>query len=193
MCKHLYFIGGTMGIGKTTACQRLKERLWKSVFLDGDNCWDSHPFTVNEETKAMVIDNICYVLSRFLKSSAYDHVIFCWVLHEQSIIDAILDGICRLVDGNVSWKFHNISLICRKEALIARLSGDIENGLRSSDIIERSTIRLPYYAYLKTHKIDVSDLSAEDTATWIIESPFVTLEGPFPCDHGDQEPSSPGC
>ena len=75
--KKLYLIGGTMGVGKTTVCQYLKKQLPKSVFLDGDWCWDMSPFQVTEETKAMVLDNICHLLNRFLACSAFDHVLFC--------------------------------------------------------------------------------------------------------------------
>ena len=58
--KKLYLIGGTMGVGKTTTCQVLKTKLDKSVFLDGDWCWDMHPFMVNEETKKLVLENIWF-------------------------------------------------------------------------------------------------------------------------------------
>ncbi|MBE6559472.1 MAG: nucleotide kinase, partial [Ruminococcaceae bacterium] len=34
MMKTLYMIGGTMGVGKTTVCQQLKQDLPNSVFLD---------------------------------------------------------------------------------------------------------------------------------------------------------------
>ena len=34
--KTLYFIGGTMGVGKTSVSQQLKNELPDSVFLDGD-------------------------------------------------------------------------------------------------------------------------------------------------------------
>ena len=80
--KTLYMIGGTMGVGKTTVCQQLKQDLPNSVFLDGDWCWDASPFQVTDETKAMVTNNICYVLNNFLKCSAYENIIFCWVMHE---------------------------------------------------------------------------------------------------------------
>ena len=56
--KNLYLIGGTMGVGKTTACRILKGLLPRAVFLDGDWCWDADPFVVTEETKGMVTDNI---------------------------------------------------------------------------------------------------------------------------------------
>ena len=49
--KNLYIIGGTMGVGKTTTCQILKQKLKNSVFLDGDWCWDMNPFKVTDETK----------------------------------------------------------------------------------------------------------------------------------------------
>ena len=80
--KKLYLIGGTMGVGKTTVCQILKQKLEQAVFLDGDWCWNAHPFQVNEETKAMVMDNICYLLNNFLSCSAYRNIIFCWVKSE---------------------------------------------------------------------------------------------------------------
>ena len=51
MMKTLYLIGGTMGVGKTTVCQLLKQDLPNSVFLDGDWCWDASPFQVTDETK----------------------------------------------------------------------------------------------------------------------------------------------
>lgn len=36
MKKTLYFISGTMGVGKTATSRILKDRLDKCVFLDGD-------------------------------------------------------------------------------------------------------------------------------------------------------------
>lgn len=85
--KRLYLIGGAMGVGKTAVGQRLKELCDRSVFLDGDWCWDAHPFQVTEETKRMVMDNICTLLGNFLRCSAYETVIFCWVMHQQAILD----------------------------------------------------------------------------------------------------------
>ena len=69
--KNLYMIGGTMGVGKTTACKLLKRRLDNAVFLDGDWCWDADPFQVTEETKALVLDNISHMLNNFIHCTAY--------------------------------------------------------------------------------------------------------------------------
>lgn len=88
--KKLFIIGGPMGVGKTAVCQNMKNKLDNCVFLDGDWCWDANPFQVTEETKKMVTDNICYLLNPFIHCSAYKNIVFCWVMHEQSIIDTIL-------------------------------------------------------------------------------------------------------
>ena len=149
--KTLYMIGGTMGIGKTTVCQQLKQDLPNSVFLDGDWCWDASPFQVTDETKAMVTNNICYVLNNFLKCSAYENIIFCWVMHEQSIINSILE---KLDTQNCEVKC--ISLVADEKTLRERLAMDVERGIHSEDIIERSIARIPMYQALNTIKIDTN-------------------------------------
>lgn len=162
--KSLYLIRGTMGVGKTAACQILKKRLNNSVFLDGDWCWNSSPFQVTEETKTMVTDNICYMLNNFIHCSAYENIIFCWVMHEQSIIDAITS---KLDLSEV--KLFSISLICSESVLRERLIKDVESGIRTADVINRSVSRIPLYSCLNTVKIDVSEISAEETADRIAE------------------------
>lgn len=149
--KTLYLIGGTMGVGKTTVCQRLKQDLPNSVFLDGDWCWDASPFLVTGETKAMVMDNICHLLNNFLRCSAYENVIFCWVMHQQSIIDGILQ---RLDTAGCTVKC--LSLLADEAALRKRLAADVEKGLREPDVIDRSAARLPLYQALDTIKVDTS-------------------------------------
>ena len=155
--KRLFLIGGTMGVGKTSVCQMLKTKLENAVFLDGDWCWDADPFQVNDETKQMVVDNICHLLNNFIHCSVYDNVIFCWVMHEQSIIDDILSHL-DLTNCDVK----TISLICRGNALVERLKKDIKAGVRQEDVLSRSIERLPLYDTLNTQKIDVSDLSIKE-------------------------------
>lgn len=162
--KHLYIIGGTMGVGKTTTCQILKKRLPNSVFLDGDWCWDADPFVVNDETKEMVTDNICHLLNNFIDCSAYQNVIFCWVMHEQGIIDGLLS---RLAPHDCA--VHTISLVASPNALEKRLKKDVGRGLRQPDIVERSIERIPLYDKLNTQKVDVSDISPDETAEIIIK------------------------
>ena len=161
--KTLYIIGGTMGVGKTTVCQLLKHQLDRAVFLDGDWCWDAHPFAVTEETKAMVLDNICHLLNNFLACSAYEHVVFCWVLHQQEILDTLLSRLdthaCRV---------HLLSLVCDEKTLTERLEKDIAAGLRTADVLERARAYLPLYDALSTQKVDTTRLSVCSCAQTIL-------------------------
>lgn len=157
--KKLYLIGGTMGVGKTTVCNRLKTILPNCVFLDGDWCWNASPFTVNDETKEMVVDNICYLLNNFLHCSAYDNVVFCWVMHEQAIIDNIIN---RLDTSDC--KIAAISLTASENTLRARLASDIASGIRTADVVENSVARLPLYDKLNTIKIHTDNKTVDDVA-----------------------------
>ena len=145
-----------MGVGKTTVCQALKKELPNSVFLDGDWCWDANPFQVTEETKEMVQHNIIYLLNNFIHCSTYENIIFCWVMHDQNIIDHLLKRL-----DTKDCKIKIISLICSENALRERLEKDVMKGIRTVDVIERSIARLPLYQELNTKKIDTTNKSVE--------------------------------
>ena len=161
--KTIYIIGGTMGVGKTTVCQKLKKMLDNSVFLDGDWCWDADPFVVTDETKAMVMDNIHHTLNNFIKCSAYQNIIFCWVMHMQSIIVDVINGLekdnCRIV---------SVSLMAAEENIRDRLGKDIKNGIRTKDVLERSVARIPLYELLNSIKIYTDDKTVEEIAIEIM-------------------------
>lgn len=157
--KRLILVGGPMGVGKTAACQLLKRRLPRCAFLDGDWCWDMHPFIVTDETRAMVMDNIAHLLSGFLTCSELKNVLFCWVMHEQAILDALL---ARLpLEGCT---VTSISLVAPPDALRARLQRDVDAGLRTPDVIARSLAYLPKYDMLDTVKLNTGALDAAQTA-----------------------------
>ena len=97
------------------------------------------------------------------RCDAYENIIFCWVMHEQGIIDGILS---ELEAGNCL--VHTISLVCDLEELRKRLQKDIEAGIRSEDVIQRSIARIGMYEELDTEKIDVTHITPEQTAEKII-------------------------
>lgn len=163
MSKTLYLIGGTMGVGKTTVSQVMKKQLPNAVFLDGDWCWDADPFVVTEETQQMVLDNITHQLQNFLRCSVYENVIFCWVMHQQAIIDSIL-GRLDLTDCELK----NISLLANEENLRARLLGDVERGVRAVDVVERSVARIPLYRELATTHVETDGKTVSQIAEEIM-------------------------
>jgi broad-specificity NMP kinase len=160
--KNLIIVGGTAGVGKTTTCRELQKILPRNVFLDGDWCWDMRPFVVTDETKKMVESNIAHLLNNFLACSEFENIIFCWVLHQQYILD---DLIAQLNHSDCT--IHCFSLIGNEEALVERLNRDIADGKREPDIIARSVAAIPLYDALDTVKIDVSTISPADAAKWI--------------------------
>lgn len=152
--KHVYLIGGPMGIGKSTICNQLNQDLDHSVFLDGDWCWNMDPFVVNQDTKNMVLDNITHCLNNFIHTPGIENIIFCWVMHKQDIIDQIVQ---QLDTEGVD--IHLISLICEKEELIKRMLID----RRDNQTIRKSLQYLELYKDLDTQKIDVTTLDVQKT------------------------------
>lgn len=152
--KHVYLIGGPMGIGKSTICNQLNQDLDHSVFLDGDWCWNMDPFVVNQDTKNMVLDNITHCLNNFIHTPGIENIIFCWVMHKQDIIDQIIQKL-----DTESVDIHLISLICEKEELIKRMLID----RRDNQTIRKSLQYLELYKDLDTQKIDVTTLDVQKT------------------------------
>lgn len=152
--KHVYLIGGPMGIGKSTICNQLNQDLDHSVFLDGDWCWNMDPFVVNQDTKNMVLDNITHCLNNFIHTPGIENIIFCWVMHKQDIIDKIIQ---KLDTEGID--IHLISLICEKEELIKRMLID----RRDNQTIRKSLQYLELYKDLYTQKIDVTTLDVQKT------------------------------
>ena len=157
--KRVILICGTMGVGKTRTCRELQKVLDRNVFLDGDWCWDMRPFTVTDETKAVVVDNICAMLGNFLRCGAWENVVFCWVMQDKAIAENILRRL-DLTDVNA----RLFTLMVSEKALRARLEADVQSGKRERDVIERSVARLPLYERMDTEKIDTDALTPDQIA-----------------------------
>lgn len=126
--KNLIFINGTMGVGKTTTCNELQKILSPSIFLDGDWCWNMNPFIVTDATKKMVTDNICHLLNNFLSCTEFQNIIFCWVMHEQAIIDDILKDL-----NLINVHYYLFTLTISEQSLQKHLADDISAGIRTDD------------------------------------------------------------
>ncbi len=151
--KKLIIINGTMGSGKTTVCTELNKVLTPCVYLDGDWCWKMNPHIVNETNKKMVMDNIIHLLKSFLNNPGVEYVVFCWVIHKESILNEILEGL-----SEESYQLYKFTMMPTEEVLLKRLSQDVQVGLRDSEILERSVSRLKLYEKMDTIKVDNHEL-----------------------------------
>lgn len=160
--KTLLLLNGPMGVGKSAVCRALLGRITPSVYLDGDWCWSMSPFRVTDETREMVMDNITAMLSRFLTCSELDYVIFGWVMHRPEIAQSILNRL----DLRGVRVFH-YTLLCAEHTLRGRIEKDIQAGLRTPDVLERSLAYLPLYAAQHTIKIMTDELAPRQAAETI--------------------------
>ena len=73
------------------------------------------------------------------------------VLKSPPIINSILEKL-----GTQNCEVKCVSLVADEKTLCERLAMDVERGIRSEDIIERSIARIPMYQALNTIKIDTN-------------------------------------
>ena len=164
--KRLILINGTMGVGKSAVSRCIQRLLPACALLDGDWCWNVHPFFVTEESKRRVIDHIVTVLRGYLGCADVENIVFCWVMQRRGIAESIL---ARLPLGDV--KVDRFTLTASPEAVVARLRGDIAAGLRDEDVIARSVAYLPFYAQdMGSVRLATDGMSAEETAREIVRS-----------------------
>lgn len=164
MNKKLIIVNGTMGVGKTVTCSELKKSLTNSVWLDGDWCWMINPFTVNDENRKMVINNITYLLRSFITNSSLEYIIFNWVIHIEDIFNLILQPL-----SDLEFEVIKITLTCSEEVLKKRIIQDIQLNLRDEPSINRSLERLELYKNMATEQIDTTELSILETVDRIIK------------------------
>lgn len=137
--KTLIVLNGPMGVGKTTIGRELCRLLNPSIFLDGDWCWDLHPFSVTEATKALVIKNIRALLRQDLDCPEVDYVVFVWVLQQEETAFQLLNGLEEKA------RILRVTLDASDQTLAGRVQRDIAAGLRTPDSLERSLSYQKFY------------------------------------------------
>ena len=112
------------------------------------------------------MENISFMLQNFLRCPDYQNILFCWVMDHQEIIDEVLKRISPALENT---SVYSISLIASEQALTQHLQKDIDSGLRSPDVLQRSLQRLPLYQQLSTQKLDISNLNAQQAAQKLLD------------------------
>lgn len=163
MYKKLIIINGIMGVGKSTVSRNLYKKLDNCFFLEGDDLWRMNPFTVNDENKKMVIENITFMLNSFIRNSSSKYILFNWVIQTDEIMKSILDKL-DLTGIDV----YRITLMCSREELERRIAGDIAKGIRDSGCLERSMSQYDLYKKMHTIKLNTDGLTIDEIAENII-------------------------
>lgn len=103
----------------------------------------------------MVIDNAIYLLNNFLKNDNFENVIFCWVRHQQEIIDGILQKL------NSKYNFYNFSLVANEDVIRNRFDKDCNSEYLELKV-KVSMEKIKFYNTVDSIKIDVSNMNSVD-------------------------------
>ena len=162
--KNLILICGANGIGKSTACKVLNERLFYSSFIDSDYCRYMNPFSFSEEKIQIVISNISTMMINYFRCSTVEYVIFQYGFHgvRKQIFSSILD---ILSSQNIVYNFCPIILQCDIEENIRRMKNDNRDEERIQSAIEKTRSIYDEYDY---PKIDITNLSVDETVRTIL-------------------------
>ena len=118
-----------------------------------------HPFVVDDETKALVLDNIVHTLTGFLRCSRCRAALFSWVLDRPEVLAELR---ARLPSADV----RVFTLTARPEVLADRIARDTAAGLRTPGVLARSLSRR--FSPEDGEAIDTSDCTAEQAAEEIL-------------------------
>lgn len=163
--KRLIFIGGPMGAGKTSVAKIIQQKLPNTVYLDGDWCWFSNPWILNDETRQMVLENIVFLLNNFIKTKSYQYIVFTWILYDKSITKEITS---KLLMKDVD--FYHFSLVAEEDEIVRRLKDDLASGIRTEEVvIPRSLARLKQIRKMTDTLIDTTNMDINQVADLIIK------------------------
>lgn len=160
--KNLLFLCGPNGIGKTTICKAIVQRLYRSAYVDSDPCRIMNPFVLNDETIPTIAKNISALIINYLDCPVVKTVVFSYGFHgrRKEVFEMVLKALSK-----ADIHFIPFLLECGLEENINRMSMDNrspEQIRRAIDESRKVFCDIPY------PKIDVTDLSASEAAEAII-------------------------
>ena len=161
--KTLLFICGPNGVGKSTLCRTLVERLPGSAYVDSDPCRLMNPFVLDDVTIPIIAANIGDMIGNYFACEYVNTVIFSYGFHgrRREVFDQVLERL-----QNARYRFVPVLLKCDREENIRRmrLDGRDENRiLRGLDASRMGVEGLDYPS------LDITKLSVEETIEEIIK------------------------
>jgi len=163
--KRLILICGANGIGKSTACKQLNEKLPRSAYIDSDYCRQMNPFSFTDEEIQIIISNISTMMVNYFRCTTIDNVIFQYGFHgvRKQIFASILDVLSAY---NITYHFCPIILCCELDENLRRMKNDNRNKEQILRAIEKTRDIYDDYNY---PKIDSTHLSIDETVSKIMD------------------------
>ncbi len=156
-------LNGPMGVGKTAVGKYIAEHTPGTAFIDGDWCFDIHPFIGNRETKAMAVDNILHMIGNYKKCSECKMIVLVWLIDNAWVYDAIIEGIKKL-----NLEIESVTLTCNIVTLNNRWKNDKECPWRTEEWLKVSTDSLSYFSALD-NVLDTTNLTIEAVSERIMK------------------------
>lgn len=167
--KKVILLSGPYGVGKTTLANNLVNSLNNTVMFDGEWAWfQGNNWNFTKENKNMALENICFVLSNFLKNDGFEVIVFSWVLHRQEDHNLIIDALKKT---EIEFELFDISIIADVSTLQSRLEERIStkatefNASYGKEQIEKalkgSLNKLQQIMKLDNIKLNVSNMNKE--------------------------------
>ena len=161
--KKLLFICGPNGVGKSTVCRALVERLPGSAYVDSDPCRVMNPFVLDDVTVPVIASNIAGMMRNYFACSYVDTVIFSYGFHGRR--REVFDCVMALL-ADVEYQFCPLLLTCSEKENLRRMQADDRDEARIRRALEVSRAAFAGLAY---PVLDVMELSVQETAESILQ------------------------
>lgn len=161
LMKQLIFIYGPNGVGKSSTCRLLHQKLSNSALIEPEWCRQINPFILTPEIQELVGNNLLYLMRSYFECSLVDYVIFNYGFHgpRRQIFDRLLKSL-----ADISYRMTPIELTCSEEENIRRM---ISDG-RENERIERAIASRHLYDALVGPTIDSTHMSVEEVVSKIL-------------------------
>jgi len=160
--KTLIFVCGPNGVGKSTTCRRLNERLPYSARVDSDWCRCVNPWEFSEELIELNVMNLTALLGNYLRCGYVRYVIFPYGLHgpRKRIFDRTMAAL-----ADIGHHFVPVLLTCETDENVRRMQQDGRDPRR----IERALEARGVYEGLRYPAIDTTHLSVDEVVDRVLE------------------------
>jgi hypothetical protein len=160
--KHLLFLCGPNGIGKTAIGREIVRQLPNTAYVDSDSCRMMNPFVLDDTTIPTIAKNISDLIINYLNCQAVTNVVFSYGFHgrRKEVFQAVME---RLSD--MPFDFIPLLLWCGEDENVKRMQADnrsIEQVWRTLTVSRSSFNDIPY------PRLDITDFSISIAAEMII-------------------------